>query len=86
MTSLVKSNSLRLVLFWPDRLSCGLQERRDLFGAPYDFRLAADGLVQVIRHGVCVIRHTPHNVHLQWRTMSAAHSPYKELSICSQVA
>ena len=25
----------------------GYQERRDLFGAPYDFRLAADGLEQV---------------------------------------
>ena len=24
-----------------------MQERKDLFGAPYDFRLAADGLVQV---------------------------------------
>ena len=24
------------------------QERRDLFGAPYDFRMAADGLEQVI--------------------------------------
>ena len=26
----------------------GYQERRDLFGAPYDFRMAADGLEQVI--------------------------------------
>ena len=25
----------------------GYQERRDLFGAPYDFRMAADGLEQV---------------------------------------
>ena len=31
-----------------DRLTeAGYKERQDLFGAPYDFRLAADGLTQV---------------------------------------
>ena len=31
------------------RCLSGTQERKNLFGAPYDFRLAADGLVQVMR-------------------------------------
>ena len=30
----------------------GYLERKHLFGAPYDFRLAADGLEQVCVHGV----------------------------------
>lgn len=30
----------------------GYQERKHLFGAPYDFRLAADGLEQVCSHAV----------------------------------
>ena len=37
-----------------DRLkSAGYSERQDLFGAPYDFRLAADGLTQVRHSSAC---------------------------------
>lgn len=33
--------------------SAGYIERQDLYGAPYDFRLAADGLTQVRRSIAC---------------------------------
>ena len=35
--------------------SAGYSERQDLFGAPYDFRLAADGLSQVRHSRACAV-------------------------------